>query len=323
MRIRGVTSARIVAKWLHKRFGRRGPLILGYHRIAECNWNLQQLCVGPKHFEEHLEVLTQAGRSIGLPQFVRKLANGEDVSRMFVVTFDDGYKDTFDTAAPILDRFGVSATVFIPTAMIGKPFWWDEIQEIVEKAVTLPDSINLNLGGHHFRWERVTETHDSRALLIHALCSHFRRIPYARTDEALGTLMELPEFPGTSTEPVRAMTADEVVALSRHELIEIGSHTVSHASLSTLTREHQESELRRSKVALEALCNLPIESFAYPNGRVSREAPALLRQTGFSCVLTSEGRPVSRRSDPYLLPRSFLDDWDGDQFSCWLGRWFG
>jgi peptidoglycan/xylan/chitin deacetylase (PgdA/CDA1 family) len=270
-----------------------------------------------------LEVLTKAGRPIDLPQFVRKLANGDDVSRRFVVTFDDGYKDTVDTAAPILDQYGVSATVFIPTAMIGKPFWWDEIQEIVEKAANLPDSIDLSLGGDNFRWERVTEAHDSRAALIHDLCGHFRSIPYAKTDEALGTLRELPEFPETSTEPVRAMTADEVVTLSRHELIEIGSHTVTHTSLSDLSPERQESEVRQSKVDLEALCGLPVESFAYPNGRVAREAPALLRQTGFSCGITSKGRPVSRSCNPYLLPRSFVGDWDGDQFSRWLGRWLG
>jgi hypothetical protein len=207
--------------------------------------------------------------------------------------------------------------------MIGKPFWWNEIQGIVEKATHLPDSIDLNLGGENFRWAQVTEADDSRAALIHALCGHFRRIPYARTDEALKTLKELPELPETSTELISAMTADEVVTLSRHELIEIGSHTVTHASLSDLSLERQESELKQSKANLEALCDLPIESFAYPNGRVAREAPALLRQTGFSCGITSNGRPVSRSSNPYMLPRSFVGDWDGDQFSRWLDRWLG
>lgn len=323
MRLRGLTTARIVAKWIHKRFGRPGPLILGYHRIAECGWDLQRLCVGPQHFAEQLEELMRVGRPIGLAQFMRKFTSADDLSRNFVITFDDGYKDTYDTAAPILERFGVPATVFIPTGMIGRPFWWDEIQEIVENAAELPVSITLELGGAIFQWKRGGRADNARAMLVDALCSHFRNIPYGRTDEALETLREFSERPETNADPVRAMTADEIASLSRHELIDIGSHTVTHRSLNGLARDSQESELRQSKADLEALCGRPIESFAYPNGRISGEAPKLLRDLGFSCGLTSDFSPVSRRNNPYLLPRIFVGDWDGHQFSTWLDRWLG
>jgi peptidoglycan/xylan/chitin deacetylase (PgdA/CDA1 family) len=119
------------------------------------------------------------------------------------------------------------------------------------------------------------------------------------------------------------MTADEIASLSRHELIDIGSHTVTHRSLNGLARDSQESELRQSKADLQALCGRTIESFAYPNGRISGEAPKLLRDLGFSCGLTSDFGTVSRRNNPYLLPRIFVDDWDGDQFSTCLNRWLG
>jgi peptidoglycan/xylan/chitin deacetylase (PgdA/CDA1 family) len=45
--------------------------------------------------------------------------------RCFVITFDDGYADTFTTAAPILARFGFTATVFVVSGLVGGTNLWD------------------------------------------------------------------------------------------------------------------------------------------------------------------------------------------------------
>ena len=322
MRIRGVGTAKLVAKWLRTRFGRPGPLILGYHRISKAEWDPQQLCVSPQCFEEQLEIMMRGGQALSLFEFVRRLRGGDDLSRTFVITFDDGYEDTLTAAIPILEQFDVPATVFIPTGMIGKPFWWCEIQEIVNAASQIPGVIVADLGGIEFRWEAVPSASDLRAPLIHALCAHFRSVPYGRTDAALRTLCSVLESPAYTSGTVRAMSAEQVVELSGHPLVEVGSHTVTHKSLKGIGINSQREEVRQSKEALQALCGRQIESFAYPNGSISREAPALLEELEFRCGVTSLVRPVSRRTSPYLLPRPFVGDWNGDEFSRWIERWF-
>jgi peptidoglycan/xylan/chitin deacetylase (PgdA/CDA1 family) len=321
MRIRGIGTARLLAKKFHGRFGRPGPLILGYHRIAASSWDPQQLCVSPQNFEEQLEVLTRTGCAVSLRQFVNDLKNGKHPKRAFVVTFDDGYADTLEVAGPILGRHGVPATAFVPTGMIGRSFWWDDIQNVIEKSSDLPEKIAIELGDRLFRWKKVQDSTKDRASLVHSLCAFFRSLPNDQIDNALTRLREIFEFVAAGEPTARAMTSEQISELSGSDLFDVGSHTVTHTPLDELGVEDQSTQLRESKAELEDICGSPVVAFAYPNGRTSAEAPGILGQLGYECGVTSNAKPVMRRHNPYLLPRSFVGDWDGDSFSDWLGRW--
>lgn len=56
-----------------------------------------------------------------------ELLGGADRGRPRVaITFDDGFRSVLTNAVPILERFGFSATVFVPTGWIGKSNDWDD-----------------------------------------------------------------------------------------------------------------------------------------------------------------------------------------------------
>ena len=98
----------------------------------------------------------------------------------------------------------------------------------------------------------------------------------------------------------RVMTAAEVREL-RARGIEIGAHTHSHPDLTTLPYDEAVAELRRGKEELEELLGEPIQTLAYPYGRVNEETRRASREVGFvaACRTCGEGN----WSDPFDIPR--------------------
>ncbi len=119
----------------------------------------------------------------------------------------------------------------------------------------------------------------------------------------------------------RALTADEVIQLARYNLVEIGSHSVTHPKLATRPVDEQRSEIQQSKAYLEELLGRPVTSFSYPHGSVSDGTRNIVRETGYRCACASFNDVVYRGSDPFRLPRFWVPDWDGDRFGRWLRWW--
>jgi len=319
MRIRGIGTAKRVAGWARSLF-HRGPVILGFHRVATSSWDPQKLCVSSENFATQLEIMSRVANPISLEDLSNGLQEGRKLEKSFVVTIDDGYADTLEVATPILQRFGVPATVFITTGVIGKPFWWCEIQHLVEESASLPAKIKFSAGDHKFQWTKASDSLKDCARLIQALGDLFRALPFDQHDQALKGVRALFNDGGTSS-GIRAMTAEQIATLSASDLIEIGSHGVTHTSLNQLSVEQQRSELQQSKAVLEEICGKPVVSCSYPNGRISAETSEIAKETGYVSGCTSQEELVAPNCDPLLLPRLWVGDWDGDRYSRWLKWW--
>jgi peptidoglycan/xylan/chitin deacetylase (PgdA/CDA1 family) len=85
---------------------------------------------------------------------------------------------------------------------------------------------------------------------------------------------------------IRFMTADEVVELSTHPLVEIGSHTTDHTVLGTASAEEAHRVMAGSKERLEQLLGAPVSSFCYPAGAYAPSHVELVRAAGFSVART-------------------------------------
>lgn len=83
---------------------------------------------------------------------------------------------------------------------------------------------------------------------------------------------------------------EQVRFLADSGLIEIGSHTMTHANLDKLNEEQALAELVESKRQLEQLTQQPVTSFAYPFGIYSQRDVDLAKQAGYhNAVTTKEG----------------------------------
>ncbi len=98
------------------------------------------------------------------------------------------------------------------------------------------------------------------------------------------------------------LTWSQVLALDR-EGMEIGSHTVHHASLPTLGGMLRQFELVASREALEAHLGHPVLDFCYPGGQLDAATELAVRQTGYLSATTTASGRATRGDDPFRLPR--------------------
>ncbi|MGZ3686848.1 MAG: polysaccharide deacetylase family protein [Bdellovibrionota bacterium] len=293
-------------------------LILNYHRIQEPTSPANNLSVSPERFREQMKVLREHFDPIPF----RRLAEGKSGFRMrgrdkkkpIAITFDDGYADVLLNGLPIMDDFQIPATVFVTSRMVDaeQEFWWDELEELLLRRV--PEE----------KFPPELRTLAAREKYYRAMTAELKRLGPARVAETLEHYRKLAGTPPLTRERNRAMTTAQLQTLSRHPLIEIGSHTVNHACLGTLTREEQTRELRDSRAQLEQMTQKEIRTIGYPYGdegdfndntlRVAREEGYLLGATSLPGVANST-------HDAHALPRMFVNNWRGEEFKRRLDRY--
>jgi peptidoglycan/xylan/chitin deacetylase (PgdA/CDA1 family) len=313
-------------------------LILMYHRIAEADSDPWSLCVTPKHFAEHLEVLRHYGTVLSLQQLTSKLRDCQSIARSIVITFDDGYADNFYHAQPLLAAYETPATVFITTGSIDQnhEFWWDELERLLLQPGTLPN--RLQFDGFHWELGEATDYSQmdfqrDRAWRMergsdptprHALYRLlYKQLQFLSTPERANRLDQIRAW--ANAEPVvrpthRSLSHPEMLALESEGLVEIGAHTVTHPFLAHLSIAAQQAEIQRSKDQLERILGHPITSFSYPNGSYTSETISIVQSVGFDCACCSIAHPVQSKSDRFLLPRIVVEDWNGETFARWLSQ---
>jgi peptidoglycan/xylan/chitin deacetylase (PgdA/CDA1 family) len=183
--------------------------------------------------------------------------------RHVLITFDDGYRDNFTVAYPILRTHGVRATFYVVTGFIDSPRlpWWDEIAWMVRTSkgseisvpTFLPSSVSYD------------EPHREHAVreLLHA----FYRLPDERTGVYLDAIAEATGTGRYTGEVGRDMwmTWDMVREMAASGM-SIGGHTVTHRVLSRMTADEQWREIAGCARRLEEELRMPMATFSYPVG---------------------------------------------------------
>jgi peptidoglycan/xylan/chitin deacetylase (PgdA/CDA1 family) len=117
--------------------------VLMYHSIAIDKQS--SLSVTPENFKKQMEYLNKAGYSVlSLDELVKGIVKGERFSgKQVVLTFDDGFRDNYIEAFPILSKYDMPAAIFLTTDYIGKKqeyLTWDQIRVMAKN--------NIDFGGH-------------------------------------------------------------------------------------------------------------------------------------------------------------------------------
>lgn len=203
--------------------------VLMYHRVSPLteaeaqNPLTRDLTVLPEDFEAQIRFLADEGYALlSVYDVQRALLEREPLPEKAVaITLDDGYRDNFEHAFPILRRYGASATVFLVQKTVGD--------------------------ARHLDWRQIRQM----------------RIGGVR----------------------------------------YGSHSATHADLTTLDDSALESELLGSRRFLEAGLLEPVTSLAYPAGRFDDRVAEAAREFGYLTAWKKGGGPVRPGDDLLRLPR--------------------
>ena len=110
----------------------RGPVILMYHAVGAAGEPARHYVVPARAFAWQMVWLARRGyRVLPLGELVRCLREHRlPPARSVVITFDDGYADNRDAAAPELRRRGFPATIFLVSDLVGEANRWDAAGEL-------------------------------------------------------------------------------------------------------------------------------------------------------------------------------------------------
>jgi peptidoglycan/xylan/chitin deacetylase (PgdA/CDA1 family) len=154
--------------------GRRGGKIpiLMYHSVADEDESALHpyywIATGPAQFLEQMTWLNEHGyRTASLASAMGLLqAGGGTVDKTVVITFDDGYRNFYEQAFPALERFGFTATMFLPTASIGDQpqvfnrrecMTWAEVREMQQRGISFGSHTVTHPQLHGLSRERIRE----------------------------------------------------------------------------------------------------------------------------------------------------------------------
>ncbi len=243
-----------------------------------------------------------------LDEAARRLAEGTLPARAMAITFDDGYADNQQVAAPILRRHGLTATFFVATGFIdGGRMWNDTVIESIRRTtagrIDLSDIEGLESLGALPR----TRATDRRAP-IEAVIGLVKYIEPAQRAVAVGGVARA----GGAELPDNLMMSSQQVRDLHRQGQRIGAHTVHHPILARIAPAEARDEILRSKRTLEALLDGPVDLFAYPNGKPGQDyAPEhaeLVRDLGFKAAVSTAWGAARRGDDVFQLPR--CTPWD-------------
>ena len=293
------------AIFLRRMFHPGRATLLNYHRFPASS---------ASSFRRQCEYLKANCHVIGMSDLIARLNDGTSPPHPVVITVDDGHRDFYTCAYPILREFGFPAVMYLPTAfMDGAWLWFDRLQYIFQQTPLeradlagmppLPE-VSLDLKSPAAREEAFQN-----------VARPAQWLPAAERDrlgERLEVLLrvDVPERPPESFAP---LTWDDVREMARHG-VEFGGHTVNHPILRTLhTPESLETEIAGCKSRVERELGDPVAHFAYPSGRANEVAPLAreaVRNAGFATGVCTENGQVSPGDDLYWLRRVGADPRD-------------
>jgi peptidoglycan/xylan/chitin deacetylase (PgdA/CDA1 family) len=284
---------------LERIFRWSGVLVLNYHRVGDCHETLFDRGLWSSTsdaFVDHLRFCKANFDVIAPCDLPHVLTRGQ--GRHVLFTFDDGYRDNYEVAFPILRSERVPATFFVATGFIDSPRvpWWDEIAWMVrtsEKgAADLPRWLSHPVRFDEPDRERAIRTllRTHKAIASEATGAYLDDIAYAtgsgRCDHKAGGDLWM------TWDMLREMRAGGMT---------IGGHTVNHPVLSRAPRGVQREEIEACSRRLKAELGEAMRYFSYPVGglrafdAVTREC---LKEVGVEYAFT------------YYAGYRQFDDWD-------------
>ena len=274
----------------------RQPLVIGYHRVvddfaAAARTEMPGMLTSREMFERHIDWLGRHFHFAGLDEIGDHIRNGEPFDEPVVaITFDDGYRDVYEQAFPVLQRKGIPAAIFVVTDLVGRSTWQhhDRLYRLMAKAFTAWEDPQRELQALF----RHLDIHGDmsflpRAATTNPLSTTVALLPGLSLANVERVLVGLESAVGNGFGPAPLTITWPMLEDMRRAGWVIGSHSATHASLPTESPAGVAQEVERSKRELECRLGEPIAHFAYPGGHFNSVVIDTLHAAGYQFAYTT------------------------------------
>jgi len=276
--------------------------ILIYHRVLDKPDPLRPSEVDVVRFDAQMKIIRRFFNVIPLSDVEYARNGGGLHSRALAITFDDGYLDNYTNALPVLKKYGLPATFFISTGFLENGIMWNDV---VTETIRATRKSFLDLTNHGLH---TYDLQDNRLVTLGRLLSDLKYLPFDRRKTVID---ELPDMLEVDRCRGLMMSAENVRSMVESGMT-VGAHTVNHPILSKLSLEDASSEIQTGKAQLESIVQREVNLFAYPNGKPFIDYEdvhvKIVKESGFTCAVSTSWGVASSGSDIYQLPR--FTPWD-------------
>lgn len=265
--------------------------IVMYHRVIEDAARdpfRLGMCVMVDRFEQQIRYLCQQFNIISMSSAMQRLRAGEALpQRALSVTFDDGYLDNLTRAMPILQRYQVPFSVYVPTGDIeeGRMLWWD--RAIAALAGTRRTELDLQEVG--LSQESVVRSLQGVSAAANAE-DILERLWAMQPAAAEACVKRLERW--LSPVKLDVLEAQRLSVAQLQEMhrqgVEIGAHSISHANLAFCDDATVHAEVSLCREKLEGWLQTPVLGFAYPGGRLDERTQAAVQLAGYAYGLSTD-----------------------------------
>lgn len=260
------------------RLGSPWLTVLTYHRVhddaAAQPFDPDVIDATPAELDRQLAFVRRHFTVIGISDLLAFMKGAPLPNNPAMITFDDGYRDCYTRALPILLAHGVRGVFFVVTDHVTnrRAFWWDRIAYILNRSTC--DQIEISYPLHMVLDRQAARNRTLRTAL--SLVKNRFGIDVDRFVEELAGAAEVKWSPELERRVANdlVMTWDEVLQLRRAGM-EVHSHTRTHRVLQTVTDAELDSELAGARKDIEEHLEERVRAVAYPVGRSVASWPSI------------------------------------------------
>ena len=312
------------------------PVVIGYHRVVEdfqasAANSIPSMLVSRQMLERHLDWLGRRFRFVSLDELGARL-DGSDSSDdpIAAITFDDGYRDLYEHAFPLLQKKGIPAAVFVVTDLVSTTGVQehDKLYLLLARRVADRSAKPGGLAGLLLRIEisvpgmDVKSPYRATRTLLEALTQEsIRRVIAALESEV--------SISDETFKPFYSLTWDMLDRMQRAG-VTIGSHTRTHIVMTNESGERVANEVTGSREEIERRLGTGVRHFAYPSGMFDTASVNAVADAGYRfgytvCSHRDTGHPRLTVPRTFLWENSSLDfrgAFSGPILSCQIRRAF-
>ena len=297
--------------WARSRLKRQGVVVLTFHRVlpdAEYENTACQrgMMVRARTFDALLAYLRRECECVPVALMNSDpLQSGRRSSRLRVaLTFDDGWRDNYETALPLARKHGVPFTVFLcPGLVEGRSDFWPLAPVVLWKEAERSGKLGLLRD----LWASLAPSAAARSGDLDELIDGLKKLDAEKRREFINAARVKLESADNIDDAGMFLSWEQVTEMAQAG-VSFGSHTDTHQILTRISTTDAWRELQESKTVLESRlkqCAL----LAYPNGDWSETVRTMAGQCGYKLAFANSPGVWRSNGNQLSIPR--LNIWEG------------